>query len=367
MISIAESISDLLYQNDVLVVPGLGAFLRQNGPAKVNMVTHRLEKPSAVLQFDPNLREDNDVIANYFSSMNDVSLEEARKLLLMFVSDCFNRMKEGKTVSLAGVGTLKFDADQEIVFEQDPDVNYNADAFGLTDFTVTPAFKSKTKDEIREEIAKQQKDKNTPVTVDRKEIHKDDQQKRRFTWWIFKLLLVLVAVALILWYLGYFSLDEWFKGKKPVEPTVTTQPIKPEVSSKAVVDTIPVDSTGLGSLPVPAVDTLHEAKASVDTDMSASSVQDKPSITPDQPVMPDSVEGAVLIIGGCFSREENALKQVNQLIENGYTKAFVQQRGKLWDVCYGRYASEEEATDALREIRKNTNAKAWILKPKSNR
>ena len=34
----------------------------------------------------------------------------------------------------------------------------------------------------------------------------------------------------------------------------------------------------------------------------------------------------------------------------------------MWYVSFGRYATDEEATAVLREIRANTEYKAWILK-----
>ena len=141
MLTIAESISDLLFQNDVVIVPGLGAFVRRLESASVNVVTHQFSQPTAKIAFDANRREDNDLLANYLSSVNDVSIEEARKLVMIFVNDCFSNLKAGKTVDLPGLGTLAFDLLQEIVFEQDESANPNPDAFGLCDFTAVPVLR----------------------------------------------------------------------------------------------------------------------------------------------------------------------------------------------------------------------------------
>ena len=152
MISIAEAISDLLFVRDTVVVPGLGAFVKKPVSAKVNPVANYFAMPSSEIIFDANLREDNDLVVNYMSEKNDVPKEEAQKLLSMFVSDCFNSLKQGKKVVLHQIGTLSYDWANDLVFEHDKSVNYNADAFGLCDFTPEPVLRSKTKEEIKSEI-----------------------------------------------------------------------------------------------------------------------------------------------------------------------------------------------------------------------
>ena len=49
---ICNAISQLLYEHDKVIVPGLGAFLRRDEGAQVNIVTNTFVKPSSVLVFD---------------------------------------------------------------------------------------------------------------------------------------------------------------------------------------------------------------------------------------------------------------------------------------------------------------------------
>ena len=93
MISIAEAISDLLFVRDTVVVPGLGAFVKKPTSAKVNPVANYFAMPGSSIKFDPNLREDNELVVNYMAEQNNIPKDEARKLLAMFVSDCFNSLK----------------------------------------------------------------------------------------------------------------------------------------------------------------------------------------------------------------------------------------------------------------------------------
>ena len=330
MISITEAISDLLFVRDTVVVPGLGAFVKKTTSAKVNPVANFFTMPNCDIVFDANLREDNDLIVNYLIEENNVSIEETKKQLVMFVSDCFNKLKNREKVVLDRIGTLSYDWDNNLVFVQDKSVNYNADAFGLCDFTPKPVLRSKTKDEIKAEIAQQQKDKNTPVTVDEKAVHEhdredDDNDKPRGRGWLWVLFGLLLAVG-VLFGLQYFKVVEvkqWFgqtEQSKEVEPWKVILPTEVK--------------------PWPTQQTVSE----------------------EDDIYAENLEVNIQIIGGCYDREESAACFAKVLKDKGYTGAFYELRNDKWYVSFGRYATMEEATAALREIRANTDYKAWIWK-----
>mgnify|MGYP002527701159 CR=1 FL=1 len=99
--------------------------------------------------------------------------------------------------------------------------------------------------------------------------------------------------------------------------------------------------------------------------------QPEQTVQPEQIEQPEQLEqqpivvpeANIRIIAGCFGQEENAARLTNTLKEQGYTSAFYELRNGKWFVSFGRYATDEEAKAALREIRANTEYKAWILNP----
>ena len=342
MISITEAISDLLFVRDTVVVPGLGAFVKKPTSAKVNPVANYFAMPSADIEFDANLREDNELLVRYLSEKNEIPEDEAKKLLAMFVSDCFNTLKNKKKVVLNGIGALSYDWADDLVFEQDKTTNYNSDAFGLADLTLEPVLRSKTKDEIKEEIAQQQKDKNTPVTVDEKAVHEhdreeDDDDEPYGHGWLWALLGLLLAAG-ILYGLHYFKIVDY---KKWFEPTEQPQEFEPW---KVI---LPTEVKPWPTKPAVSEEVENQVENPIET-------------TPEPEVV--NPEANIRIIAGCFGQEENAARLTNVLKETGYTGAFYELRGTKWYVSFGRYATDEEATTVLREIRKNTEYKAWILK-----
>lgn len=353
MISIAEAISDLLFVRDVVLVPGLGAFVKKPTSAMVNPVANYFTTPNCVVEFDASLREDNDLVVNYISKENDIPIEEAKRLLAMFVSDCFNSLKQGKKVVLNPIGTLSYDWESNLVFEQDKSMNYNADAFGLCDFTPEPVIRSKSKEEIKAEIQQQQKEKNTPVTVDEKAVHEHDENEdedeendddRSFVWlWIVLGLLLVTGVVLGLQYFKIIDVKQWLS--KPSERVINIKP-------------------GTYTLPTYTVDwdeelaRYKEAWRPAELEEIDSEVADTPTEAPTM----DTPEANIRIIAGCFGQEENAVRLTNTLKKKGYQNAFYELRNNKWFVSFGRYRTDEEATVALREIRTNTEYKAWILK-----
>lgn len=380
MISIAEAISDLLFVRDTVVVPGLGAFVKKPVSAKVNPVANYFAMPSSEIVFDANLREDNELVVNYMSEKNDLPKEEAQKLLSMFVSDCFNSLKQGKKVVLNQIGTLSYDWAGDLVFNQDKTVNYNADTFGLCDFSPEPVLRSKTKDEIKTEIEQQQKDKNTPMSVDEKAVHKQDDEDeddygRGLGWlWILLGLLLLAGVVYGLYYFKVIKLP-WQQEQRPVvtEPKTYTLPFYQKTwewkepmaqdTVQVVSDTVkqPVEKPTAQPIEQPKTQPIEQKVEKPKEQPKAQPVQQPVEQSTVQPAA-TSAEGNILIIGGCFGVEENAIKLTNTLKEKGYAGALYEMHYNMWYVSFGRYKTDEEAAAALREIRANTEYKAWIYK-----
>lgn len=364
MITIAEAISDLLFVRDTVVVPGLGAFIKKAVSAEVNPVANYFATPSSELTFDANLREDNDLVVNYISEKNDIPEDEARRLLTMFVSDCFNSLKAGKKLVLKDIGTLRYDWNNDLAFESSNTLNYNADAFGLCDFSPIPVVQSKSKAEIKAEIEQQQKDKNTPMSVDEKAVHEDDEKPKRHLGWLW-ILLGLVLFAGVGYSLQYFKVVDFRQLLEPKEKPTEFEPWKvtfPTEVKKWKTEVASPETTESDSLQAQQTDTVQEPEP-IGTDKETEYVELVKEPTPDEIVQePVKAEAKIRIIAGCFAEKENAERMANTLKDKGYSQAFVEKRGTKWFVAFGRYTTMEEATAALNDFRTNGSNKAWILK-----
>lgn len=340
MNSIIQAIVALLYDHDVVTVPGLGAFVRHNEGAHVNVITNEFERPTSSLSFDPQQREENSLIADYLVSHGNVTEEEAKQQIAVFVSECYAKLMGGDTLNFPEVGDLHYNEQQEIVFESLASNNFNGDAFGLSDIHPNPIFTAEAGQDWKEQVARQNKDKNTRMTVG------IDDDNRRKTWWIW-LLLVLLVAAVALW---YFMREP--ENPEPVVMPDSADTVMAKDTSSHPLDTIITSDTlqiqidslknDGDSLVKPAVDTVKEP------------------VNPFKAIDPPE-EAKAIIVGGCFSVEENAANMVSAAMEQGYADAFVMKRGRMFYVCYGQFVTVADAKAVLPEVRSAYNNKAWIL------
>lgn len=388
--NIPQAIEALLYENGTVIVPALGAFVRHNESAQVNVITNEFSKPSSSLSFDPTQHEENPLLMDYLMLHGELSDEDARQEIATFVADCYDRLQEGETIILEGIGTLSFDHLRDIVFAPDPRSNFNTDSFGLEDLTAPPVYykpstpgpaipkpttpepttpessvpeptpseelttpepeipeptipESTTPDSAIPEFSTPEPeitdvpDEETPNPII-PELSPEDQEeepRRRFGWLWLLLLLLLVGVAL------------WYFKSRPAKPEPPVSPATPTDTSAV---SVPVSDT-----PAALTDTLI-----LPAENTTPVVEPKKAPIIVEVVDPNP-ESKAFIIGGCFTIEENALNMNKEFIGQGCQEAFTMKRGSKFYVCYGQYPSSEEAKMALPEINEKYNRKAWIL------
>lgn len=329
MISIAEAISDLLFVRDTVVVPGLGAFVRKPRSAKVDLETNSFSMPSSQISFDAGLREENDIIIRYLVDNFKISENEAKRLLFHFVSESFNSLKSGNKVVLKDIGTLSFGPNNEILFEQDETANYNTDSFGLYDFKLDPIVR----EEKVEEKIEQKEEENVPEVAET-ETEPETQEDRPIEIgkgvWAFLIGLVLIMSAL-LYFKVYLHKDDYKEQTTEMMAEEGDTPLDPQVVEEMIGDI-------MGQV--------------IREEMS----------TPSPPMVEEPTKDTIRIIAGCYDKEDFAQRVVVSLKNKGYPNAFMEQHGERWFVAYDRYHTEEEAHQALKEIREVRGDKGWILK-----
>ena len=366
MTSIVNALSELLFERDAVTVPGLGTFLCDYQSAKVNVVTNHFERPTATIRFNPQLREENDQLAALLAARDGISPEEARQQIMHFVADTFATLKEGNSVELAGIGTLYADEGAHPRFEP-VSSNFNAEAFGLSDFNPEPVFGG-SQDDWKARVATQIKDQNTPMTVDEKAVHEDlgDEQRfrrqRRHRWlpallWV---LLLAFAVFLILFFLDIIQIPTPSKPNTP-SPVIAVSVPQPDSAMQAqLVSYYPA--------PVVEVQVAISTTDTISTPDSTSVIE--PVVTEPEPTDTEPEPDAILpyenllpysLIAGCFSQQANAENYLAPILEQGHKEAFLMKKGAMFYVCYGQYATMDEAKAALAAVKADPESKAWIL------
>ena len=346
MTSVVSAIASLLYDHDTVIVPGLGAFVRHDRSAHVNVITNEFERPSSQIGFDPRQREENTLVGDFLVVSDGLTNDEARTAIATYVSECFATLKEEGRVALPGIGTLVMDEQNDLTFEPD-ESNFNADAFGLEDLEATPVYGMKEEnvsepvsEATKLDLASGETVSPSPGSLSSPSLRAErSEAKQPNKNWLWLLLLLLVAAGVALWYFKFRPVPTkpW-----PLRPVPAMQPRERMMPRGEVVET-------------PETTEVPEVTPEVVPEVV-------PEVTPApvQVVKPEPTSKA-FIVGGCFEIEKNALNMTVEAREQGCAEAFVMKRGSRYFVCYGQYSTTAEAKTALPEVLKNYNSKAWIL------
>ena len=204
---IAKYVSDLLFDFECVVIPGLGGFLTDDKPVSINEVTHSFSPPFRKVHFNVQLRTNDGLLVNHVAQQEQIGYKTAKQRVDQFVFQCHNALTEGKKINFKNIGSLYHDVDKNIVFKQDIKVNYNPNSFGLSSL-VSPAITRPTDEEKIKKVVKSAIDKNKPQKkpVDRKgkineEFIRPDRRKmigkRRKSTFTNQLIFLLVVIFLM--------------------------------------------------------------------------------------------------------------------------------------------------------------------------
>ena len=149
---IASYISELLYDHECVVIPGLGGFIVNDRPATINRITHKFTPPFRKIMFNIHLSANDGLLINYIANFESISYLEAKKLVIDFSKRCQDEIADGKRIDLKGIGTLHKNQEGYITFDQDSQVNHNADAFGLGSFYSPPIERPTDEERIKTNV-----------------------------------------------------------------------------------------------------------------------------------------------------------------------------------------------------------------------
>ena len=129
--SIEKYISELLFQNDCVIVPDFGGFVCNDAPSEINEKTNSLTPPSKHILFNVNLKSNDGLLITYIAKKENISQNEAKNEVYKFSNDCNNKLSISKILRLDKIGLFTLSNEKNIFFIQDKSTNYGTDSFGL--------------------------------------------------------------------------------------------------------------------------------------------------------------------------------------------------------------------------------------------
>jgi len=305
-------LKELLFDYDCVTIPGLGGFIMQSQPAKINRGKNRISPPSRYPSFNSLLNHDDGLLISAISRAEHISYRDAGSVISNFAENCKKRISSGEGIILGSIGELSSGPDGEIRFRPLNQLNFLAGVYGMDPLNLYPV--SRPQDQTRV----------TRRPADRTPGQSRERKPAAVKW----TLMVSVPVILFLLYGIIFptSIQNLYTNYSGI------------VSDIGYPKGVPVPV-----LMTPEPNPVEKPVAVVET------------------VMPESPR--YFIIGGCFKNEENAGKFLAELINRGFEaeKAGTNNRGHM-RISYKSFADKASALPYLHKIRNEENASAWLLK-----
>ena len=143
---LSKMVKELILDNDVVVLPGMGAFVADMVPSTFSDKGYTINPPYRRLCFRPK-PDEGDILVKLYADSNNVSVEVADRILRGFLSELKSVVHQKKTVILPGLGRLRATKENNLFFVPNADLDIYPEGFGPEPLSL------KTHQETREEVA----------------------------------------------------------------------------------------------------------------------------------------------------------------------------------------------------------------------
>ncbi len=306
--NIEHHISQLLYRYQCVTVPGFGAFLSETVSAKIQESNHTFYPPKKEISFNSYIKNNDGLLANHIAKTEKTSYDVAVSMIEKEVSVWKMKLDNRDFLIFKGIGLLKLNPENNIVFEASSHVNYLTDSFGLSSF-VSPSVKREEYKKMVEELEEKAPIQFTP--------------ERRNAKSYLKYAAVLVMSVGV----SGFGYGTYITQQEEAETLLVHAEVQKEVQHK-----------------------IQEATFFIDNSINPAVLNTKEKVLPFH------------IVAGVFRSEANAKHIYDKLVSGGYKARMLDKNEEgLTPVLYGSFATYTEAQYKMTQIQNSENQEAWLL------
>lgn len=322
--TIENQITELLKEQDCVIVAGLGGFIANYIPAAINPVTHVFTPPSRQVAFNTALRNNDGILANHLVRTLGIGYTEAvaqiEKQSLAWAAG----LNRGEKISFENIGQLYADKENHIHFVPERNTNLLDDAFGLSVFSSQP-------------VLSQERSKQAAQKAIRTSAVKSGRKLPSSLKWA---AILLPLAALSIW------------------SAYDTGQMNTMHQNQATVIPAPAPSIFKST-----ANPFIEIKKSLEAPVAQLETIDI-EIEAEIPAAPEAIAEPDhhFIIGGAFGVKENADRLVENLISKGHKAGIQGQNSKgLYLVSIESFTEKEIALQKTQELRNGGFPGAWLL------
>ena len=302
---LSKAINSLLYSNDCVTVPGFGSFIVNKFSSVYDEKKGKFYPPSRRVSFNPKIKNNDGLLANFISEKESISYEVAVKNIHNEVISWKKKLNT-EPILLDNIGELSYNSDENIIFSPDLDSNHFLGSYGL------PSIYYKKQPDLvstyNESTLKKYNDLKGNSSISRVPDF------------------VKYAAALVIIFSTTFFLSNQYE-----EYNFQNQLILEQENRQKTIQRVESAVFDFGS--IPAIEL--EVKVQVNK---------------------------FHIIAGAFGVKSNADKLYKSLLSKGYnpTKLPLNDKG-LIPISFDNFSNRKEAVIALRQLQMSENKDAWIF------
>jgi cell division septation protein DedD len=336
---IASAVKALLYDHDLVILPGFGGILAAYRPAVLDPVSHIVSPPSKQLSFNARLTSNDGLLATHLAAEKAISYAEGLMICEREAKQIRELLAVSRRYDMEDVGLFFLDEEGAVRFQPHNRINFLKSSFGLEPVALTPVAGNQT-----------------PVipiggAAGGTKIH----------WGRIAAVAALpIAIGLGLW---YFTPEPGWKHQlasmNPFSSLNQAEYGPRKQASSAVfeeiheAEAIEIPEEITSSELTPAEITAPES----DSEEPASTA---PKTSTPEPGSVISSEARIFVIAGAFEMEDNAERHAANLRSEGFDANIIGKKGKLHLVAISGHSSENEAEAGLRNAKDSGKAGAWI-------
>lgn len=360
---IIKYLTELLYDNECVIIAGFGAFITQRHSAVIDYTNNRFTPPYKEIVFNNKLVADDGLLADFICKKESTTPSEANEKIQNFVNQTMAILEVNSHVDFEGFGKISLDFKGDYVFTLEENLNLLSDSFGMEMFNCNAIYRAETYHEIKERITVEQKQKNTEysVAIDSVEESKEETEvvKRPS---LFKSLAYATLAFLLIFMINWTTdkadsnLASWnpFLYSSPNEFFISV--LSNQEKEVAVVEDVVIADEEVTEFVADFVEepAIVEDVEVVDIETPEVKVAE---------VEPVEIYYPYYIVGGSFQTEESAAKCLDAIKKLGFEQADVlekNERGYI-RVYYESFAEKQEALVRLDVIKRDYNESAWLL------
>ena len=354
-LELGKHIADLLREHNRVSLPGIGAFVGNYQPARLNEDTFELAPPYKEITFSKDETWNDELLEKLVARVEEISDDEAKRMVAEAVAFIVAELNKNESCDLPGFGRLVKEA-WRITFEIEEGLNLLTDAFGLETISVPiPAIQPEKKKAETVETAKAAQPKHVQPTVKTKAAPVAPKptnavkKKSLFPWIFSSLFLIIVILGAYLYIDGFFSSNT----SVAIQPTLV------------VADSIQTTTNEPGDTLIENYTDTIEADTSeqkIVAETIDSKTEKRKALYYEEPKSENSGKKTFYIIAGSFNKMENAEKLKQSLIKEGYKPEVLTVDGPIFRVSMYSYTNKNRALQELSRLRdQNKERNIWLL------